>query len=98
MLNRTTLVVSVDRSTLLELPEDGIAVVERLAKLLEMTPKSLDRRLTLCGTEGAPEPPVCWNGSPYQPIPVAEDAAPEIALPEKVPVASTRPAADELET
>lgn len=78
--NRTTLVVSVDRSALLELPEDGMAVVQRLARLLDMPPAALDRRLTLCGTEGAPEPPVCWNGSPYQPIPVADDAAPEVAL------------------
>jgi penicillin-binding protein 2 len=78
--NRTTLVVSVDRSVLLELPEDGAAVVRRLAKLLGTTPTKLDKTLTLCGTEGAPPPPVCWNGSPYQPIPVAEDADPQVAL------------------
>ncbi|MDH4352441.1 MAG: penicillin-binding protein 2 [Actinomycetota bacterium] len=78
--NRTTLVVSVDRSVLLDLPGDGAAVVRRLAKLLETTPTKLDKTLTLCGTEGAPPPPVCWNGSPYQPIPIAEDADPQVAL------------------
>ncbi|HVQ87685.1 MAG TPA: penicillin-binding protein 2 [Actinomycetes bacterium] len=78
--NRTSLVVSVDRSTLLDQPKDGKAVEERLAKLLGTTYKKLDKQLTLCGTPNAPEPPVCWNGSPYQPIPVAEDVRPGIAL------------------
>lgn len=78
--NRTSLVISVDRSTLLDLPEDGWAVEERLAHLLGMRTQALDDRLTLCGSDGAPEPPVCWNGSPYQPIPVAEDADPKVAL------------------
>ena len=34
------------------------------------------QRLKPCGTPGAPAPPVCWNGSPYQPIPVAENTSP----------------------
>ena len=29
----------------------------------------------LCGEQGAPKPPDCWNGSPYQPIPVTDDAS-----------------------
>ncbi len=78
--NRTTLVVSVDRTVILDEPNDGVAVVRRLARLLDEPYRAIDRQLTLCGTEGAPEPPVCWNGSPYQPIPVAEDANPEVAL------------------
>lgn len=78
--NRTSLVVSVDRSTLLELPNDGQAIVRRLGALLNVSYHQLDRQLTLCGTPGAPEPPVCWNGSPYQPIPVAEDIPAGVAL------------------
>lgn len=78
--NRTSLVVSVDRSVLLDEPDDGQRVVERLAKLLDTTYVKLDKKLTLCGTPGAPEPPVCWNGSPYQPIPVAEDVRAGLAL------------------
>ncbi|HVQ18167.1 MAG TPA: penicillin-binding protein 2, partial [Actinomycetes bacterium] len=78
--NRTSLVVSVDRATLLDLPGDGKAVEERLAKLLGTTYLKLDKKLTLCGTPGAPKPPVCWNGSPYQPIPVAEDVPAGVAL------------------
>ena len=39
-------------------------------------PGRMADRLQLCGTEGAKRPPVCWNGSPYQPIPVAKDVPP----------------------
>src|SRR5829696_7996203 len=78
--NRTSLVVSVDRSTLLDLPEDGEVVVTRLASALGIRSSKLDRQLTLCGAPGAAKPPVCWNGSPYQPIPVAEDVPTKIAL------------------
>ena len=78
--NRTSLVVSVDRSTILELPEDGERVVLKLAKVLDVPYRRLDRQLTLCGSPGAAEPPVCWNGSPYQPIPVAEDVSADVAL------------------
>jgi len=78
--NRTSLVVSVDRSTLLEEPNDGKRVVRKLASLLKMSYDRLDRKLTLCGSPGAAKTPVCWNGSPYQPIPVAEDVRPSVAL------------------
>lgn len=78
--NRTSLVVSVDRATILDLPNDGKKTVKRLADLLGTSYTKLDKKLTLCGTPGAPEPPVCWNGSPYQPIPVAEDVDPSLAL------------------
>jgi penicillin-binding protein 2 len=78
--NRTSLVVSVDRSTLLDLPEDGEEVVGKLADALGIKGTKLDRQLTLCGAPGAAKPPVCWNGSPYQPIPVAEDVPTKIAL------------------
>ncbi len=78
--NRTSLVVSVDRSTLLDLPDDGERVVSKLANVLDIPYRKLDRQLTLCGSPGAADPPVCWNGSPYQPIPVAEDVPANVAL------------------
>lgn len=78
--NRTSLVVSVDRSTILDLPDDGEKVVRKLANVLKIPYRKLDRKLTLCGSPGAAEPPVCWNGSPYQPIPVAEDVRANVAL------------------
>jgi penicillin-binding protein 2 len=78
--NRTSLVVSVDRSVILDLPNDGVAVVRKLADVLDVPYRQLDRQLTLCGSPGAAKPPVCWNGSPYQPIPVAEDVPADTAL------------------
>ncbi|MFL6070798.1 MAG: penicillin-binding protein 2 [Actinomycetes bacterium] len=78
--NRTSLVVSVDRSVLLDQPDDGEDVVSKLSKVLDITKERLDRQLTLCGSPGAAKPPVCWNGSPYQPIPVAEDVKTSTAL------------------
>ena len=79
--NRTSLVVSVDRSVLLDVPDDGERVVAAFGEpARDTTYTKLDKKLTLCGTPGAPKPPVCWNGSPYQPIPVAEDVRAGIAL------------------
>ena len=78
--NRTSLVVSVDRSTILDLPNDGKQVVRKLAAVLDVPYRKLDQQLTLCGSPGAADPPICWNGSPYQPIPVAEDVSSDVAL------------------
>ena len=34
----------------------------------------------LCGEPGASKPPACWNGTPYQPIPVAKDVSEQVAI------------------
>ena len=78
--NRTSLVVSVDRSALAREEDEGVAVLERLADALGVSRESIEQKLTPCGTEGAPPLPVCWDGSPYQPVPVAKDVATETAL------------------
>ena len=78
--NRTSLVVSVDRTALAREEDEGAAVLERLAEALGVTRESIEQKLTPCGTEGAPPLPVCWDGSPYQPVPVAKDVATETAL------------------
>ena len=78
--NRTSIVVTVDRQVLRQEPDDGAAVIERLAKILGVTPVSISERLMPCGTEGAPKPPICWNGSTYQAVPVASDIDPQTAL------------------
>jgi penicillin-binding protein 2 len=67
--NRTALVVSVSRSTLLREPDDGQDVLERLGAVLGRPADTLAREIRPCG--GGVEPP-CWRGSPYQPVPVAE--------------------------
>ena len=67
--NRTALVVSVSRSTLLRQPDDGKAVLDRLAKVVGKPAAAIAKEITPCG--GKVTPP-CWRGSPYQPVPVAE--------------------------
>jgi penicillin-binding protein 2 len=88
--NRTSLVVSVQRGTMVRPdPKDdqgtvpskvGAAVLPRLAKALGISYRTLWDKLQLCGTKGAKKPPACWNGSPYQPIPVAKDITTDLAL------------------
>jgi len=78
--NRTSLVVTVDRAVLGRQPDDGTAVINRLADALQTTPEDISDRLKPCGTEGAKPPPVCWNGSTYQPVPVASDVSTDAAL------------------
>ena len=78
--NRSSLIVSVDRTAILRQPDDGVATLRKLGKILHMTVPALQQRLTLCGTEGAAPSPICWNGSPFQPIPVARGVATAVAL------------------
>ncbi len=77
--NRTSLVVSLDRETLEKQPDHGKAVLTRLAGPLGTTYQALADRAKLCGTDGAVRG-VCWNGSPFQPIPVAKDVSTDLAL------------------
>ena len=78
--NRTSLVITVDKVVLEREPDDGAAVVERLGAILDTPPDQIADRLKPCGSEGAKPPPVCWNGSPYQPVPIAQDVDPQTAL------------------
>ncbi len=78
--NRTSLVVSVDRTIVAREDDEGVAVLDRLADALNISRDSIEQKLMPCGTEGAPPLPVCWDGSPYQPVPIAKDVATETAL------------------
>lgn len=75
--NRTAMVVSVSRSTLLKRSDGGKVVLHRLSRALGVPYRSLALRTRLCTAEVS-QP--CWNGSPYQPIPVADDVSPRVAL------------------
>ncbi len=78
--NRTTLVVSVDRTVVAAQKDKGVGVLTRLAKALKTSYTALADKLVICA-KGAPvKPPVCWNGSPFQPIPVAKDIDQDLAL------------------
>ncbi|MEP6665145.1 MAG: penicillin-binding transpeptidase domain-containing protein [Nocardioidaceae bacterium] len=78
--NRTSWVVTVDRDVLEKLgASTRLAVLARLANTLGLTEKELERRTKTCGEDGAAKPPVCWNGSPYEPVPVADDVTQTLA-------------------
>ena len=78
--NRTSMVVTINRVTLEREADGGKRVIDRLAKALEIPAEQISDRLMTCGEEGAKPPPVCWNGSPYQPIPITSDVKPLTAL------------------
>jgi penicillin-binding protein 2 len=75
--NQTALVVSVDMMNLSQQPGGAAPVLHRLAPLLGMSYQLLAERTRLC-TVGVPQP--CWAGSPYQPIPVAQNVSARVAL------------------
>ena len=78
--NRTSWVVTVDRDVLDKLGDSTRnAVMARLANTLGLTTSELVRRTKTCGEDGAAKAPICWNGSPYEPVPVAEDVTQKLA-------------------
>lgn len=75
--NETRLVVSASRTDLLKQKDDGKAVLTKLAGVLGMSPEDVMQKVRLCDAK-TPQP--CWNGSPYQPIPITDEATPRQAL------------------
>ncbi|PIM73443.1 penicillin-binding protein 2 [Streptomyces sp. JV178] len=75
--NETRLVVSASRTELLKMDDDGKGVLTKLAGVLGMKPKEVMDKVRLCDSE-TPQP--CWNGSPYQPIPITDEATAKQAL------------------
>lgn len=78
--NRTSWVVSIDRTVLGRLnPSDREALLRRVATTVKEPYAEVVARTLLCGAEGAVEQ-TCWNGSPFQPIPVAQDVEQAVAV------------------
>ncbi|MFF1563431.1 penicillin-binding protein 2 [Streptomyces sp. NPDC058293] len=75
--NETRLVVSASRTDLMKMPDDGKAVLAKLAGVLGMKTGDVTEKVRLCDAK-TPQP--CWNGSPYQPIPITDEATPKQAL------------------
>ncbi|MEU9366591.1 penicillin-binding protein 2 [Streptomyces avermitilis] len=75
--NETRLVVSASRTDLLKMKDDGKAVLTKLAGVLDLKPKDVIEKVRLCDAK-TPQP--CWNGSPYQPIPITDEATAKQAL------------------
>jgi penicillin-binding protein 2 len=77
--NRTAMVVSVNRALVRKEPGRGAEVLARLSKVIGLPVEEIVRRTTPCGDklpDGTPATSKtdCWNGSPYQPVPVREYA------------------------
>jgi penicillin-binding protein 2 len=78
--NRTAWVVSVDRTLLDRLSHhDRKVLLHRLAAAVRTPLKQVQEALVTCGDRGAVRGR-CWNGSPYQPVPVATDVRQAVAL------------------
>ncbi|GAB3070623.1 penicillin-binding protein 2 [Nocardioides zeae] len=78
--NRTAWVVAVDRSVLGQMDDAAADVLlDRVATAVGLERPALDGALLDCGDAGSVEG-TCWNGSPYQPVPIAVDVDREVAL------------------
>ena len=78
--NRTALVVSISRTALLRQRDGGRELVAKVAAVIGQPFEDVWDKTRLCGSAGAPPAPRCFNGSPYQPIPVTDEASTAMAL------------------
>ena len=79
--NRTSWVVTVDRDVLDKLGDSTRSAVLAPARRHPRADQATSsiRRTKTCGETGAAKAPICWNGSPYEPVPVAEDVTQHLA-------------------
>ncbi len=78
--NRSSWVVSIDRTLLGKLPEeDRTTSLRRLSGVVKVPVAEIEARILLCGQPDS-KAGTCWNGSPYQPVPVARDVPQKIAV------------------
>ncbi|GHF35602.1 penicillin-binding protein 2 [Streptomyces mashuensis] len=75
--NETRLVVSANRTDLMRMKDKGRSVLNRLAGVLNLKPEDVAAKVRLCDAK-TPKP--CWAGSPYQPIPITDEATTQQAL------------------
>jgi penicillin-binding protein 2 len=78
--NRTSWSVSIDRTLLGKMTEHQQDVlIGRVSDVVHVPERTIHRSLVTCGEEGSVVGE-CWNGSPYQPVPVATDVTQAVAL------------------
>ncbi|WP_254185126.1 hypothetical protein [Nocardioides panacis] len=78
--NRTSWVVSLDRTMLHKMAGDEQStLLRRLSRAVDVPVKRIEAKTLLCGETGSVAG-TCWNGSPYQPVPVAEDVEQSVAV------------------
>lgn len=78
--NRAGLMVTADRSLLDKTPDKGVAVLQRVAKVLNLQYQDIYARTRLCGELPQGQRNGCWNGNRYQPIPITKEATEEEVL------------------
>jgi len=78
--NRTSWVVTVDRNLLHKMDTDQQErLLRRVARTVDEPYRRVKARTLVCGEAGSVAG-TCWNGSPYQPVPVAEDVSQQVAV------------------
>jgi penicillin-binding protein 2 len=78
--NRTSWVVSLDRTLFNKLsPAQRDRLLHRVAGAVHQPYASIKAHSLLCGEAGSKQG-TCWNGSPFQPVPVAEDVDQKVAV------------------
>ena len=78
--NRSSWVLSIDRTLLGKLPDDvRSATLTKLSRVADVPLSEIEARMVLCGQPGSTQG-TCWNGSPYQPVPVARDVPQKLAV------------------
>ncbi|CAB4760054.1 unannotated protein [freshwater metagenome] len=80
VMDRPGMVISVDRSVIDKLPDEGSGVIARVAKLVGKTPENVFIATRLCGEIKSSQNLGCWKGTRFQPIPVTRTATKEQAL------------------
>lgn len=78
--NRPAWQISLDRFVLDRLSSvERTELVRRVSVVVEQEPAAIEARLLSCNSPDAVAG-TCWNGSPYQPVPIAADVPQETAL------------------
>jgi penicillin-binding protein 2 len=78
--SRTAWVVTVDRTILNKLEDAQRSdLLRRVADAVDVSYQEIRGRTLLCGEEGSVSGS-CWNGSPYQPMPLAQDIPQQVAV------------------
>lgn len=79
-LSKVALAITVDRTLIDKLPDEGVAVLRKLVKLLGLQYSDVWQRTRLCGELPKGVRAGCWTGSRFQPIPITKSADPALAL------------------
>ncbi|TSA47997.1 MAG: penicillin-binding protein 2 [Actinomycetales bacterium] len=73
-MDRPGLVITVDRSKLDKLPDKGLALITKVAKLVGQKPSDIYIATRMCGELAIGARTGCWRGARFQPIPITRKA------------------------